>query len=58
MDRILRRDEVLSLVGMKTSWLYAAMAEGKFPKPVKITSRNVGWRESDLREWIQNLEQA
>lgn len=26
---------------------------GTFPKPVKISARRIGWRESDLNAWIR-----
>jgi prophage regulatory protein len=28
------------------------MAEGAFPKPLRLSKRAVGWRESDIAEWL------
>lgn len=56
--KILRRDEVLSAVGLKVSWLYSAMARGEFPRPVRLTGRNVGWRSADVAEWLASRETA
>jgi prophage regulatory protein len=55
-DRILRRPEVVSVVGLGTTKLYELISEGKFPKPVKLSARSVGWLESEVQEWIK--EQA
>jgi prophage regulatory protein len=51
IQRIYRRQAVESLSGMKRSALYEAIAKGKFPKPVRVTERCVGWLESDILAW-------
>ena len=53
-DCILRRPAVEQLVGLGRSTIYAMIAEGTFPKPVKLGKRAVGWRESDITAWIDN----
>jgi prophage regulatory protein len=30
------------------------MADGKFPRPVKIGRRAVGWIEEDVNKWLRN----
>ena len=50
--RIYRRPDVEKLVGLSRSTLYAMMAEGSFPKPVKLGKRAVGWLEQDIRAWL------
>ncbi len=56
MDRILRLPDVLNQVGIARSTLYAWMDDDRFPRPVKLGCRAVGWRESDIAQWIENLE--
>jgi prophage regulatory protein len=34
------------------------MREGRFPKPVRIGPRAVGWRESDIQAWMDSLPTA
>jgi prophage regulatory protein len=55
-DRIYRRPQVEALVGLSRSTLYAMMAEGTFPKPVRLGRRAVGWRASDVAEWLAARE--
>jgi prophage regulatory protein len=51
VQRIYRRREVEQLTGKKRSALYADIAEGKFPRPVKIGARAVGWLEAEIADW-------
>ena len=30
------------------------MAEGKFPKPVRLSARRIGWLESEIITWQQS----
>lgn len=54
-DRILRRHEVQRLVGVGSTKLYELIREGRFPPPVRLTGRTVGWRESEVQAWIDSL---
>lgn len=50
--RILRRPEVEQRTGLSRSAIYAAMASGHFPRPLKLTAKAVGWLESSVEAWI------
>lgn len=53
-ERILRRPEVESRVGLSRSTIYESMALGEFPKPIKIGRRAVGWPESSIAAWLDS----
>ncbi|WP_405238894.1 helix-turn-helix transcriptional regulator [Lentisalinibacter orientalis] len=55
--RILRKPEVLKRTGHSHSALYEAIAEGRFPKPVKLGPRASGWVESEVDAYIESLIQ-
>lgn len=57
-DKIFRRPAVQDITGLSRSTLYAMIAEGRFPAPVKLGTRAVGWREADLNEWLASREAA
>jgi prophage regulatory protein len=40
---ILRRNQVQTISGYSRSTLYARMAEGLWPRPVRLGARAVGW---------------
>ncbi|MBN2971180.1 AlpA family transcriptional regulator [Roseomonas aeriglobus] len=54
IDRILRRKEVEKVVGLSRSAIYAAMDKGRFPRPIQLGPRAVGWRESAITDWMDN----
>lgn len=49
--RFVRLGEVLQRTGMSRSWIYREVAEGCFPKPVKLNLTSV-WLESEINAWI------
>jgi prophage regulatory protein len=52
-NEILRLPRVKIKAGLSRSSIYAAVAQGKFPKPIKLQVRAVGWLESEIEEWIR-----
>jgi prophage regulatory protein len=56
MDKILRRPEVETRCGLARSTIYDWIKAGAFPKPVRLGQRSVGWRESEIRAWIEARE--
>ncbi len=55
-EKILRKPEVLASIGMGNTWLYEAVRRSDFPQPVKIGERAVGWRKTDVDEWLASLK--
>lgn len=53
IDRILRLRHVLEYTGLSRSTLYRKVSDGAFPKPVQLSARCVGWRESAVKAWMQ-----
>lgn len=49
---LLRRHEVQSLTSLSRSSLFALVAAGRFPRPVKVSSRRVAWLQSDIEVWL------
>ncbi|MCE8520825.1 AlpA family transcriptional regulator [Ruegeria pomeroyi] len=54
-SKILRRPEVEARLGLSRSTIYDWMKEGKFPAPIALGKRMVGWRESDIEAWLDGL---
>jgi prophage regulatory protein len=50
-QNILRRDAVERMTGLPRSTLYAKVATGEFPRPIKLGVRAVGWLEQDIAAW-------
>jgi prophage regulatory protein len=50
--RLLRLPAVMDRAGLKRSTVYALVAAGAFPQPVKQSERCVAWVEAEISEWI------
>lgn len=53
--KILRLHEVEKIIGLSRSTIYLMIAENSFPKPLKLGKRAVGWPDTVIYEWINNL---
>lgn len=51
--QILRLPEVMHFTGLRRTSIYQMMADGIFPRSVKLGPRSMGWRAGDLRAWLQ-----
>jgi prophage regulatory protein len=51
-EAILRLPQVKSRVGLSRSSIYVAISQGKFPRPVRLSARAVGWLESEIEAWV------
>jgi prophage regulatory protein len=50
--KILRLPIVLDRTGLSRSTVYQRVTEGRFPRPVSLGARAVGWIETEVEEWI------
>ncbi len=50
--KILRLPIVMDRTGLSRSTVYQRVTEGKFPRPVSLGARDVGWIEAEVEEWI------
>ncbi|MEE9339417.1 MAG: AlpA family phage regulatory protein [Methylococcaceae bacterium] len=49
---ILKLPATLDRTGLTRSALYVLIAEGKFPKSIKLNKRSCCWIEHEVQEWI------
>lgn len=54
MLRMIRRPEVEHLTGLSRSSIYALMNKGRFPKPVRISAKAVGWPSTSIENWLES----
>jgi prophage regulatory protein len=50
--RFLRRIEVEHLTGLSRATIFAHVAAGSFPKPIKISANKNAWLESEVYAWM------
>ena len=46
--------ELTSKIGLSRWTVIRLLADGKFPKPIKLSSMRRGWRESVIDAWLDN----
>ena len=54
-EKLIRMHEVLNRTGFFRAWIYRLIKQNRFPKPIKIGERAIGFIESELDIWIENL---
>ena len=55
---MVRLTGVEAKTGLKKSAIYAEMAKGQFPRPVKISAQAVAWYEDEIEAWQNKLDRA
>ena len=58
VDYILRLPEVVEMAGVQRATIYRYMADGIFPRSVKLGNRTVGWLQSEVQAWMAGLAAA
>lgn len=49
---ILRLPAVKKRTGLSRSTIYLRISEGRFPTPVSLGGRAVGWVEAEVNDWL------
>ncbi len=52
ISTVLRLPAVKARIGLSRSSIYAAIAAGKFPRPIQLGDRAIGWLEADIEAWV------
>ena len=53
--KLIRLPAVIERTGYSRSWIYELINQKQFPQPIKIGSRAVGFIESEIEEFLQEL---
>ena len=57
LTQILRRRQLEEKLGLSRSSIYQMVADGLFPKPIKLGRRAVGWRADDVENWLTEMQE-
>jgi prophage regulatory protein len=55
---ILRMPQVEAATGLKQGHIYGLIAQGKFPRGVKLSAQATGWFSDEIAEWQASRERA
>ncbi len=54
LDKIIRVDDVIEMTSVSRGTLWRWERLGKFPKRVPLGANSVGWRLSEVNDWIKS----
>lgn len=54
-ERLIRLKEVIETTGLSRSRIYQYINEDKFPASVSLGGRSIGFVESEIQTWIENV---
>ena len=52
--KIIRLPQVQHRTGLSKTSIYEAVKDGRFPRPVSLGARAVGWLDSAVCDWIES----
>lgn len=55
-DQLIRLKEVSNRFCIPVSTIWDWIKKGNFPKPIKLGSRFIAWRESELNAWLDTKQ--
>jgi prophage regulatory protein len=55
-EEIWRLSKVTEVTGMGRSWIYNQISVDGFPRALKLGERAVGWKKSDIKNWISERQ--
>src|SRR5262245_23762515 len=55
-DRFLRSHEVVARTGVSRTTIWRLERSGNFPARRRLSPNTVGWRESEVEEWIASRD--
>jgi len=55
---LMRLPDVARRTGLPKSTIYALIARGAFPRPIKLSERASAWRTDELDQWVEACTKA
>lgn len=56
--RIIRKPELLNMIGLSDPTIWRMEKEGKFPKRLRLGGNSCGWMESEITGWLTERMEA
>lgn len=51
-DRILSIKDLMQILNLGRTTIYSLLKRGEFPAPLRLSPRRIGWRISQIEEWL------
>ncbi len=57
-QRVIRKPELLNMVGLSDPTIWRMEREGSFPKRLRLGGNSCGWLESEVTNWLSERMEA
>ena len=57
-NRVIKLPEVMSLTALSRSTVYQKIKDNEFPKSIPLGARAVGWKYTNILDWIEQQAQS
>ena len=54
LDKVIKQPELINMLGISRGTLFNMRNNGEIPQPRKISTRCIGWLQSDINEWLKS----
>lgn len=51
-QRLLTYQDLCDMLNRKRNTIWSWVKSGKFPEPVRVHGRAVGWKQEDIAQWL------
>ena len=58
LDRVVRRKQLLELIGLSCATQWRMEKAGQFPARIKLGKGSVGWHLLEVEEWLKDRERV
>jgi prophage regulatory protein len=58
LDRVVRRKQLLELIGVSCATQWRMEKAGQFPARIKLGKGSVGWHLTEVEEWLKDRERV
>jgi prophage regulatory protein len=58
LDRVVRRKQLLQLIGVSCATQWRLEKAGQFPARIKLGKGSVGWHLTEVEEWLKDRERV
>ncbi len=53
-ERVIRKPELLAMVGLSDPTIWRLEKAGKFPRRLRLGGSSCGWLESEIIKWLES----
>lgn len=55
---VLRIKQICEITALSKATIYREIKKGRFPSPIQLTERNVGWLLSEVNDWVSSRKKV